>query len=71
MALVIDLWLEDIGKMTFFKEIWEQGKMVVTWIRGHRAFTAKFGKLTRKAHLLPGESGLPKKWDQRLGIRCM
>ena len=34
--------------------------MVITWIRGHQAFTAKFGKLTRKAHLLPGESGLQK-----------
>ena len=42
------------------KDIWEKGKMVVTWIRGHQALTAKFGKLTRKAHLLPGESGLQK-----------
>jgi hypothetical protein len=56
VAHVIDLWFEDIGKMTFFKDIWEQGKMVVVWIRGHQAFAAKFGKLTRKALLLPGES---------------
>ena len=39
--------------MTFFKDIWEQGKMVVIWIRGHQAFAAKFGKLTRKSFLLP------------------
>ena len=28
-AYVIDLFLEDIGKMAFFKEIWDQGKAVV------------------------------------------
>jgi hypothetical protein len=44
----------DMGKMAFFKDIWEQGKMVVVWIRGHQAFAAKFGKLTRKSLLLPG-----------------
>ena len=65
-ALVIDLWFEDIGKMTFFKDIWEQGKMVITWIRGHQAFTAKFGKLTRKEHLLPRESGLQKDGNRGL-----
>ena len=58
VAHVIDLWFEDIGKMPFFKDVWEQGKMVVIWIRGHQAFTAKFGKLTPKSLLLPGESGL-------------
>ena len=54
-AHVIHLWFEDIGKMVFFKDIWEQGKMVVIWIRGHQAFAARFGKLSRKSLLLPGE----------------
>lgn len=58
VAHVIDLWFEDVGKMTFFKDIWEQGKMVVIWIRGHQAFAAKFGKLTRKSLLLPGTGNL-------------
>ena len=58
VAHVIDLWFEDVGKMTFFKDIWEQGKMVVIWIRGHQAFAAKFGKLTQKSLLLPGTGAL-------------
>ena len=56
VAHVIDLWFEDIGRMTFFKDIWEQGKMVVLWIRGHQAFASKFSKLTPKSLLLPGEN---------------
>ena len=55
VAHVIDLWFEDIGKMTFFKDIWEQGKAVLIWIRGHQAFAAEFGKSTRKSLLLPVE----------------
>jgi hypothetical protein len=39
-------------------DIWEQGKMVVIWIRGNQAFAAKFGKLTRKSLLLPGTGTL-------------
>jgi hypothetical protein len=35
--------IEAVGKMTFFKDIWdsnrEQGKMVLIWIRGYSAFT--------------------------------
>jgi hypothetical protein len=54
----IDLWFEDIGKMPFFKDIWEQGKMVVIWIRGYQVFAAKLGNLTPKSFLHPGESGL-------------
>ena len=63
-AHVIHLWFEDIGKMVFFKDIWEQGKMVVIWIRGHQAFAAKFGKLTRKSLLLPGMIVLHLLWMQ-------
>ena len=37
MAHVIDLWFEDMGKMTSFKIIWEQGKMVVIWTSGVRS----------------------------------
>ena len=39
-------------------DIWEQGKMVVIWIKGHQAFAAKFVKLTRKSLLLPGTGTL-------------
>jgi hypothetical protein len=51
----MDLLLEDIGKMEFFKAIWAQGKIVVTWIRGHQAFAAKFSKIACKSLLLPGD----------------
>lgn len=54
-AHVMDLLLEDIGKMEFFKEIWAQGKSVVIWIRGHQAFAAKFSKMASKSLLLPGD----------------
>ena len=40
VAHVIDLLFEDVGKMTFFKDIWEQGRMVVIWIRGHQVACA-------------------------------
>ncbi len=39
-AHVMDLLLEDIGKMEFFKEIWAQGKAVVIWIKGYQSFAA-------------------------------
>ena len=42
-AHVMDLLLEDIGKMDFFTKIWEQGKAIVLWIRQHQSFAAKFG----------------------------
>ena len=47
VAHMVDLWFEDVivGKMTFSKDIWEQGKMVIIWIRGHQLFAAKLGKL--------------------------
>ena len=34
---VVDLLFRDVGKMTFFKDIWKKGKMVVFWIRGYQA----------------------------------
>ena len=48
-AHVMDLLLEDTGKMEFFKAIWAQGKIVVTSIRGHQAFAAKFSKIACKS----------------------
>jgi hypothetical protein len=56
----MDLLLEDIGKMEFFKEIWVQGKAVVTWIRGHQSFAAKFSKIANKCLLLPGDQNFKK-----------
>ena len=58
-AHVMDLLLEDIGKMDFFKEIWAQGKAVVIWIRGHQSFAAKFSKISKKSLLLPGDNNVP------------
>jgi hypothetical protein len=43
--------LKLIMAVSVENDIWEQGKMVVIWIRGHQAFAAKFGKLTRKSRL--------------------
>jgi hypothetical protein len=54
-AHVMDLLLEDIGKMEFFNAISAQGKAVVIWIRGHQAFAAKFSKIACKSLLLPGD----------------
>ena len=34
---VVDLLFRAVGKMTFFKDIWKKGKMVVFWIRGYQA----------------------------------
>jgi hypothetical protein len=46
--LFLEVRVKDIGKMAFFKEIQDQGKAVVIWIREHQAFAAKFSKLTSK-----------------------
>jgi hypothetical protein len=53
-AHVLDLLMEDIAKMEFFSSLWEQGKSVVKWIRGHQHFRAKMAKMSKKVLLLPG-----------------
>ena len=54
-AHVLDLLLEDIGKMEFFSALWEQGKNVVKWIRSHQHFRALLAKKSQKLLLLPGK----------------
>ena len=55
-AHVLDLLMEDIGKMPWFEKLFVQAKVVVKFIRGHQVPDALLKQKSSKLLLLPGET---------------
>jgi Protein of unknown function (DUF 659) len=55
-AHVMDLLLEDMGKLAFFFESIESAKSVVKFIKNHAWTYGRFKKKTGKALLMPGDT---------------
>jgi len=56
VAHVLDLLMEDLGKMPFFKQAVDEAKVVVKFFKNHKFTKDRLAQISDKRLLLPGET---------------